>query len=183
MTEKKRNSLVQYFADVLDGIVTTCKGMRLTLSYFFRPKVTLRYPEERPVIPEGHRGMHVYVEEECGLCRACEAACPVDCIGIEAVGKGKNALITRLDIDYSKCLFCNLCCEACHTKCLFLGKDYDMAVAERVGCVLHFARSKSAEEIARFKEELAQKEADKAAQKKQTDPAAAETGGGKDDSA
>ena len=174
MNAQPRHPFVQYFVDIWDGIATTYKGMRLTIDYFFKPKVTLRYPEQRPDVPAGHRGVHGYVEEECALCRACEAACPVDCIVIEAVGKGKNSLITRFDIDYSKCLFCNLCCEACNPKCLYLTEKYDIASAERDKCMLHFARTKSDEEIAAFKEKLAQKEAEKkAAQQK---PAADDCG-------
>jgi NADH-quinone oxidoreductase subunit I len=161
---KAHHPFIQYFADIYDGITTTFKGMRLTLTYFFKPKVTMQYPEERPVVPEGHRGKHIYVEEKCTLCKACAAACPVDCIAIDSVGRGKDGLVTQFDIDYSKCLFCDLCCEACNSDCLFLGKDYDMAAAERAGCVLHFARTKSPEVIKAFQEMLAKKEAAKKAQ-------------------
>lgn len=155
------NAVQQYFKDIWDGIATTYKGMRLTLSYFFKPKVTMLYPEERPEISEGHRGIHIYIEEKCNLCRACETACPVSCIAIKALGKGKDRMMLEYDIDYSKCLFCNLCCEACGSDCLFMGQDYDIAVAEKAGCMLHFAKTKSEEEVQEHMQMLAKKEAEK----------------------
>lgn len=161
--KQMRQALKQYFSDIWLGISSTWKGMAVTIRYFFKPKVTMRYPEERPVIHEGHRGMHKYIEEKCNLCMACVNACPVDCILIEAVGKGKDSLKTTYNVDYSKCMFCNLCCEACRSSCLFLSEDYDMAAAEKAGCVIHFARTKSREEIEAFQEMLRQKEAEKKA--------------------
>ena len=158
-----RSSFRQYFSDLWLGISTTWKGMSLTLRYFFKPKVTLRYPEERPDVPKSHRGIHTYGEDECTLCRACQTACPVDCILIDALGKGKDRLILSYNIDYSKCLFCNLCCEACKPACIHMSENYDLAAATRDGCVLHFARTKNAEEIAAHEKMLAEKEAEKKA--------------------
>lgn len=158
-----QNPVAAYFKDIWLGITTTFKGMKLTLRYFFKPKVTMRYPEEKPVVPASHRGVHKYIEEQCNLCMACVTACPVDCIIIEALGKGKDSLKKVYSVDYSKCMFCNLCCEACKSSCLFLTENYDIASAERDGCVLHFARTKGPEEIEAFMEKLKQKEAEKKA--------------------
>lgn len=163
MSNKQQSAAKQYFSDIWSGVVSTYKGLRLTLRYFFTPKVTMEYPEVRPQIPEGHRGIHRYFEAQCMLCRACEKTCPVDCIVIEAVGKGKNALITRFDIDYSKCLFCNLCCEACNPSCIHMGDEYDLSTATRDGCILHFAREKTKEEIAAHLKKLEEMEAEKKA--------------------
>lgn len=159
------NPVVLYFANIWRAVSSTVVGMRLTIRYFFRPKVTMEYPEVRPDIPEGHRGLHEYKEEECILCRACETACPVECLAISAIGKGKDRLITSFDIDYSKCLFCNLCCEACTSNCLYMGKEYDLASSSREKCVLHLARAKTEEEMEKHREYLAKKEAEKKAKK------------------
>lgn len=153
----------EYFSNIWQGIITTVKGMALTGRYFVSPKVTMMYPEERPQIPKGHRGKHTYNEDACNYCTACQAACPVDCIAIKALGKGKDRLILEYDIDYSKCLFCNLCCEACKTGCLYLGEEYDLSAASRAGCVIHFASAKRAEEIEAHKQMLEKKEAERKA--------------------
>lgn len=175
---KKQQAITQYFRDIWLGISSTWKGMAITLRYFFKPKVTMKYPEEKPEIPAGHRGMHTYDEDKCNLCMACVNACPVDCIVIEAIGRGKDSMKKQYNIDYSKCMFCNLCCEACRTQCLFLGEHYDMAAAEKAGCLVHFARTKTPEELEAFAEQLRVKEEEKKA--KAEAAKAAEAGKGSD---
>jgi NADH-quinone oxidoreductase subunit I len=172
--------LAQYFSNLWLGIITTWKGLTLTGRYFVSPKVTMEYPEVKPVIPEGHRGIHTYDEDSCSVCLACQAACPVDCIMIDYLSRGKDAMIVSYDIDYSKCLFCNLCCEACKPACVHLGPQYDLSSASKDGCVLHLARVKKAEELAQHKEMLEKKEAEKKAKQealRKQNEASAATGG------
>lgn len=159
--ESKQNSFYAYFKDLWIGISSIYQGLRLTITYFFKPKVTLLYPEQKPVIPEGHRGLHYYIEDDCTKCRACEQVCPVSCIKIETQGKGKNSLALAYDIDYSRCLFCNLCSEVCPPKCLYMGQDFDLAAFEKSGCLMHFARPKSEEDIENHKKQMEQKESEK----------------------
>lgn len=158
----RRNPIAQYFADIWSGIATTYTGMRLTLRYFFSKPVTLKYPEQRPVVPETHRGLHAYYEEKCGLCRRCAMVCPVDCITIETAGRGKDQIATKFAIDYSRCLFCNLCAEACQSAAIVLTESYDLSGGSREGCKREFARPKSEQEIAELNERIAKKAAEKA---------------------
>lgn len=158
----KRSPLGQYFADIWSGISTTYSGMRLTLGYFFSKPVTLRYPEERPIIPPTHRGIHGYREENCSLCRRCALVCPVDCIKIETVGRGKDQIAVHFTIDYSRCLFCNLCAEACQTDALVLTEGYNLAAGSREQCGRELARPKSDAEVEEVKDRIAKKDAEKA---------------------
>lgn len=173
MKTQKRSPFAEYFANVWAGTVTTLVGMRLTLGYFFRKPVTIQYPEVKAPIPENYRGIHGYDEEKCLVCKACAAACPVDCITIEQVGRGKDAMCTTFDIDYAKCLFCGLCTAPCPTECLFMTKEYDLARYTREECLVHFARPKTPEEIAAHMELLARKEAEKKAKDEAAKAAAA----------
>ncbi|MFC1600870.1 4Fe-4S binding protein [Candidatus Sumerlaeota bacterium] len=136
MMGKAMNSsaFTTYWRTVWSGITTTCLGLTLTGRYLFRRPVTRLYPEARPPIPDGHRGLHCYEIDKCTACMACLKACPVDCIEVESEGKGKNAEVKAYRVDYAKCLFCNLCCEACPTDCLWLGPDWDLSAYERAGC-------------------------------------------------
>ncbi|MBP8128133.1 MAG: 4Fe-4S binding protein [Candidatus Hydrogenedentes bacterium] len=161
--KRRRNPLAQYFADIWAGIVTTYAGMRLTLGYFFSKPVTLRYPEQRPVIPPTHRGIHTYDEDSCTICRRCAMVCPVDCIDIETVGRGKDQLMLHFRIDYARCLFCNLCAEGCQSSGLKLTEGYNLATGSRALCVRELARPKTEEEIQAVKDRIAQKDAEKAA--------------------
>ena len=163
MSDKHKSPFVEYFANVWAGILTTYVGMRLTMRYFFRKSVTMEYPEVRPVIPAGHRGLHGFDESKCFICRGCEKACPVDCFSIEAIGRGKDVLITRFDIDYSRCLFCDLCTIPCPNVAIWMSERFDLAGYSRENCTVHFTRPKSAEEIAAHQAMLAKKEAEKKA--------------------
>ncbi len=166
--------VVQYFADIWDGISTTCVGMRLTLGYLFSKNVTLRYPEARPVMPATSRGFHTYEEGKCSLCQRCVTSCPVDCITFEAVGRGKDRLLTQFSIDYSRCIFCNLCAEVCPEGGLVLTEAYDMARGTRAECQLEFARPKTQAEIDEVNERVAKKAAEKAAKAAEKERAAKE---------
>jgi len=164
----ERAPFVRYFADIWAGVATTFLGMRLTIGYFFGKPFTMRYPEVRPVIPPGHRGLHAIDESKCTLCHLCQNSCPVNCITAEGLGRARDTLVLQYDVDYSKCLFCNICAEVCPTKCVWLTEKYNLAAGSREGCQLHLARAKSDEEIASFKALLEQREAErkaKAAQK------------------
>lgn len=156
-----KGSVNQYFSDIWAGIKTTYVGMRLTLGYFFRPSVTLRYPEVKPVIPPSHRGLHAFDEEKCTFCQICVKNCPVACIKIDARGRARDALILRYDVDYSRCLFCNICAESCPQQCVRLTENYNFAQGTREGCVLSLARPKSEEEIKQHQALLDQKEAER----------------------
>lgn len=161
----KPQSLKAYFTDIWAGIATTALGMKVTITYFFSPTFTMRYPEVRPVIPPGHRGVHQYKDTECTCCRLCMKVCPVDCIEIDSLGRGRDVMVLDFRVDYTKCLFCNLCAEACPMGGLELGPRYNLADGSRAGCVLHFAPTKTEAEIEQFKVALAQKEAERKAKK------------------
>ena len=62
-----------------------------------------------------------------------------DCITIEAEGKGKTARIRVYEIDYTKCLFCALCCEPCPTVCIHMGPTFDLVGYTRDEVIINYA--------------------------------------------
>ena len=69
------------------GIV---KGMLLTITRAFQPKITIQYPEERNEISPKHRGRLLLLYDEfgtlkCETCFQCAAACPIECIDMGGV--------------------------------------------------------------------------------------------------
>lgn len=66
------------------------KGMAFAVRQVFRPKVTVRYPEEVNDISPRQRGRLVLLYDEagalkCETCFQCAAACPVECIDMGGV--------------------------------------------------------------------------------------------------
>ena len=95
------------------------KGMKLTGKYFFKRKMTLRYPQEKTPMSPRFRGLHALRrypngEERCIACKLCEAVCPALAISIESEQREDGSRrTTRYDIDLTKCIFCGFCEEAC----------------------------------------------------------------------
>lgn len=166
----------QYWFDIYLALKTTAVGMSITGRSMFEKKATLMYPEERPIIPVTHRGIHGFDEDLCISCDLCAAACPVDCIYIQSVGKGKDALMTQFDIDYTKCLFCDLCTPPCPEDCIWMTQEYDLASYSKEDCIMNFARTKTEDEIDAHKiildEIAAKKKAAREARKKEAEAAA-----------
>ncbi|NPD26313.1 MULTISPECIES: NuoI/complex I 23 kDa subunit family protein [Corallococcus] len=123
------------------------RGLAITTKHFFRnmfgtrdpnPQVvdrtgmnlmtTVEYPEEKPIYPEGYRGLHRLVPRDdgkprCVACYMCATICPAQCIYIEAgeyetaSSDSESAVIekypTQFVIDELRCIVCGLCVEAC----------------------------------------------------------------------
>jgi len=95
------------------------KGLKLTGKYFFRRKVTLRYPHEKTPKSPRFRGLHALRrypngEERCIACKLCEAVCPALAITIESEEREDGSRrTTRYDVDLYKCIFCGMCEESC----------------------------------------------------------------------
>jgi NADH-quinone oxidoreductase subunit I len=130
--------MVQYLADIYDAVTSAVKGMGVTIKHIYRKPVTLQYPDERQVMPERFRGFVHNDMTKCDSCNICAKLCPVDCIYIESVGKGKERMMTRYAIDYNKCIWCSLCTENCHTGSITMSHDYDHAVYDRKTLVYEF---------------------------------------------
>jgi NADH-quinone oxidoreductase subunit I len=94
-------------------------GLAVTLRYFFRPKFTLRYPEEKTPKSNRFRGLHALRrypngEERCIACKLCEAVCPALAITIDSEQREDGTRrTTRYDIDLFKCIYCGFCEESC----------------------------------------------------------------------
>jgi len=94
-------------------------GLTLTFKYLWRPKYTMRYPEEHIPKSNRFRGLHALRrypngEERCIACKLCEAVCPALAITIDSdVSADGTRRTTRYDIDLFKCIYCGFCEESC----------------------------------------------------------------------
>ncbi|MCG2634130.1 MAG: NADH-quinone oxidoreductase subunit NuoI [Gammaproteobacteria bacterium] len=113
------------------------RGLGVTLRHFFKPAITVQYPEERTPQSGRFRGLHAlrrYAngEERCIACKLCEAVCPALAITIESEEREDNTRrTTRYDIDLSKCIYCGYCEEACPVDSIVLTRFIDYHAEER----------------------------------------------------
>lgn len=163
--------LKAYLNDIVEAVVTTAKGMRITARYGVDPKeeVTLQYPEERWEIPEGYRGFLQNDVKKCTACTMCVKVCPIDCISLESVrGADKKMVLCFYDINIGRCMYCGLCVEVCPPKSLKHTSGYEMASTDRGELILHFI----AEDAAEIKARVARQVAEAAAKAAETAKAA-----------
>jgi NADH-quinone oxidoreductase subunit I len=125
--------------EILGSAAAIAKGMSVTFKEMLNPAITEDYPDAPPNFQERYRGVHVLQRDENGLekcvaCFLCSAACPANCIYIEAAENVDRARIsggeryaTVYNIDYSRCIFCGYCVEACPTDAITHGHGFEIA--------------------------------------------------------
>ncbi len=111
-------------------------GFKVTLRLFFTRKVTMQYPEQRWVVPDGYRGAPYLVKDQegntkCVSCQLCEFVCPPKAIKITPPGPvadladrpNAEKMPKEFDINMLRCIFCGYCQEVCpeEAKLLALG--------------------------------------------------------------
>jgi NADH-quinone oxidoreductase subunit I len=114
------------------------KGLSVTWRYFFKPKVTIQYPEEESPVSPRFRGMlalrrYPNGEERCIACKLCEAVCPALAITIEASPREDDGSrrTTKYEIDDFKCIKCGFCEEACPVDAIVLTTEMHYHQEER----------------------------------------------------
>ncbi len=119
------------------GLIDLFRGMRITGKYFFKRKITVRYPEEKtPLSPRfrGHHALRRYEngEERCIACKLCEAVCPANAITIESEEREDGSRrTTQYDIDMFKCIYCGFCEEACPVDAVVETRVFEYDFQER----------------------------------------------------
>ncbi len=168
-----------YFLKFWEGLFTILIGMKVTFRHLFVPAVTIQYPSVKPQLPERERNRLYVNMDDCIGCDQCSRACPVSCIEIETVkslpeedlgktsnGKKKALWVTKFNIDFAKCCYCELCVFPCPTDCIYMTDVYEFSEFERGSLVFDFVtltQSEREEKKKNFEEFQAKKEAEKAA--------------------
>ena len=122
-------------------MISLLKSMWQVFVHTFRRPVTIQYPERTDYLPPRWRGRIILSRdpdggERCVACHLCSAACPVDCIALQATedehGRRYPAFFR---INFSRCIFCGFCEEACPTGAIQLTPDFEMSEYDRQNLV------------------------------------------------
>ncbi len=134
--------------EIFGAAASVAKGMGVTFKEMLSPTVTDNYPDEPPRFEERYRGAHVLQRDENGLekcvaCFLCAAACPANCIYIEAAENTEEQRISSSErfakvynIDYNRCIFCGYCVEACPTDAITHGHGFELATLNATNLVM-----------------------------------------------
>jgi len=117
------------------------QGLTTTIKHLFSPKLTVSFPEERPVVgnPLIYRGVHRLNKDaegrvKCVACFLCATACPAHCIDIVAAPSpwpDREKYPESFTIDELRCIFCGMCEEACPVDAVELTSLLDLTGRSR----------------------------------------------------
>jgi NADH-quinone oxidoreductase subunit I len=112
------------------SVIRTLWGVLL---HMFHPRVTVQYPDARPTVPPRYKGRIILSRdpdgaERCVACYLCAAACPVDCIALQATQDEHGRRYPEFfRINFSRCIYCGFCEDACPTYAIQLTPDLEMS--------------------------------------------------------
>lgn len=136
MSNKKRSKDLTIWEKIY--IPEIVKGLGLTLKNMFKPKFTMKYPEEKFLPPASYRGRPVLVmeennEERCVACGLCSRVCPALAIDIQAAetDREKERYPELFEINMIRCIFCGFCEEVCPEEAIVMSKDYELCFTNR----------------------------------------------------
>jgi NADH-quinone oxidoreductase subunit I len=138
---------------IVKDAAAVAKGMSITLREIFQPTEVENYPDGKGPMrgakfQERFRGKHQLQRDENGLekcvaCFLCAAACPSNCIYIEAAENTAEKRISSAEryakvynIDYNRCIFCGYCVEACPTDAITHGHGFELASLNATNLVM-----------------------------------------------
>jgi NADH-quinone oxidoreductase subunit I len=126
--------------------IATWSGLR----HLFRPRMTLRYPEQKLDLEgpgyqydakkgvglPGFKGRHILYFEKCTGCQLCAIACDGVAVAIDMQKLQKGKVQNKKDIwpavDYGRCVFCGLCVDACPFDALFMTNEYELSAYDKM---------------------------------------------------
>ena len=117
------------------------RSIGITFTHAFRKRETKGYPEKAPFLPARYRARIILTrdpdgKERCVACNLCAAACPTDCISLQATQDETGRRYPEFfRINFSRCIFCGYCEDACPTNAIQLTPDFEIAEYNRQNLV------------------------------------------------
>ena len=118
--------MFKYIGHILHGTFTQLRSLGMIFAHAWRKRDTLQYPEEPVYLPPRYRGRIVLTRDPDG-----EERC-VACISLQKAESADGRWYPEFfRINFSRCIFCGLCEEACPTNAIQLTPDFEMAEFDR----------------------------------------------------
>jgi len=123
------------------AMISLIKTTWYVMLHMFHRRDTVQYPEQKAYVAPRFRGRIILSRdpdggERCVGCYLCAAACPVDCIALQATEDEHGRRYPEFfRINFSRCIFCGYCEEACPTCAIQLTPDYEMGEYKRENLV------------------------------------------------
>ncbi len=153
----------KYWSNIFSAVYTLLVGLKITLGHLFKKPLTLKYPYEKDTLPSGSRMKLEVYYDDCIGCKQCERACPVQCISITTTkatpednlaptsnGTARKLLTTSFVIDFSECMYCQLCVFPCPENCIVMTPNYEFGKYDRSLLVTDFSPMKPEEQEQRL---------------------------------
>lgn len=122
-------------------MISHLRSMWHVFKHAWHKRVTVLYPEEKPVLHPRWRGRIVLTrdpdgKERCVGCYLCAVVCPTDCIALQTTEDPHGRRYPEFfRINFSRCIFCGFCEEACPTYAIQLTPDFEMGEYNRQNLV------------------------------------------------
>jgi NADH-quinone oxidoreductase subunit I len=130
---------MSWFADMLGPF----RGFAVTMRQVGRPRLTIKYPDQKRVKPQRFHGRHVLNryedgQEKCIGCELCAGVCPANCIYVRGADNPTDAPVSQgerygfvYEINLLRCIYCAMCVEACPTQAITMTHLFEMSVDDR----------------------------------------------------
>ena len=145
---------MNYIKKILTSAYSLLNGMGVSLKWWLNwrgvslypsegprgpRKFTVQYPKERHWVPDVERGPMVLLrdasgKEKCNGCGICVMVCTANCISVEREKDAEGKFVAKCyDVDFGKCVYCNLCVEYCPQDALRNTPTYEWGFYARRG--------------------------------------------------
>jgi formate hydrogenlyase subunit 6/NADH:ubiquinone oxidoreductase subunit I len=91
----------------------------------FKSPVTDKYPNVKPVVPEGYRGKIKFNADLCIGCGLCIRVCSPSCI-TKSVKTNTDTQEITMSFDMASCTFCKMCADFCPKNAIEFTSDYSL---------------------------------------------------------